>query len=171
MILFLKFNSIMQINVVHLNDDYPTILAINEAFINDFISRTPFNNRKFVQSMLSNPLGYRFKKQPLISILLMNRDKLKQESRLLFGEQHCLNDDYIDRFVNMFIMGEVKRISICDYFIPKHNLFHASEICHLNVCINVLSSLWMFVNRINQINPQTLLSSMTILKKIIFNSY
>ena len=171
MILFLTFNSIMQISVVHLNDDYLTILAVNDTFVKDFLSRTPFNNRNFVQTMLSNPLGYRFKKQPLISILLMNRDKLKQESRLLFGEQHCLTDAYIDRFVNMFVMREVKRIPQCDYFIPKHNLFHAGEICHLNVCINVLSSLWHLVNHINSINPQTLSDSMTILKEIIFNSY
>ena len=125
----------MQINVVHLNDEYPTILVINDEFIKDFISRVPFNNRNFIRTMLSNPLGYRFKKQPLISIILMNRDKLKQESMLLFGEQICLNDDYIDRFINMFIMRETKRIPQCDYFIPKHNLFHAGEICHLNVCI------------------------------------
>ena len=91
MILFLTVNLIMQINVVHLNDEYPTILAINEAFVNDFIARTPFNNRNFIQAILSNPLGYRFKKQPLISILLMNKDKLKQESRMLFDEHHCLN--------------------------------------------------------------------------------
>ena len=118
----------MQINIIHLNDDYSTILAINDAFINDFISRTPFNNRNFIQTILSNPLGYRFKKQPLISILLMDRDKLKQESRLLFGEHHCLDDSYIDRFVKMFIIRETKRIPQCDYFIPKHNLFHAGEI-------------------------------------------
>ena len=135
----------------------------NRHFIEEFKSHIPNKFKHLIDEIIKNPFGDA--NIPAISRFMFFIDTIKSSS----------NDDdkyYIsvtlDKFINIFVTKEIQTIKNTTNLIPQFNLFHLGNICHLNVCINILSSLYYLIESLMDI--KNIPYELDILRKYIINS-
>jgi hypothetical protein len=92
---------------------------------------------------------------------------LSREDRELV--QYCVSN--FERFVDSFITSAITTIPVSNVIIPSHNLRHIGCSCHLNTCLNILSSMFYLVHSLIYNVPNVDDMSISILKTVILNSY
>lgn len=135
----------------------------NRHFIEEFKSHIPNEFKHLIDEIIKNPFGDA--NMPAISRFMFFIDIIKSSS----------NDDdkyYIsinlDKFINVFVTKEIRTIKNTTNLIPQFNLFHFGNICHLNVCINILSSLYYLIESLMDI--KNIPYELDVLRKYIINS-
>ena len=114
-----------------------------------------------VSSALS--LGWNMTNIPAVSYLLLHYDEI-------LG---LLNYDDITIFqstniINAFTETTKTEISI-PYHIPKYNLYNVGNICHLNSCVSMLSSMSSLVEQMNYLKDTS--KDFNLINQYILNSY
>lgn len=76
----------------------------------------------------------------------------------------------LPRFYSIFLIKYQLQVDKTDIIYPIYNLYHTGANCHINVCINILSSMFHLITHLNStILPHTSFSK--ILLKILCNAH
>lgn len=135
----------------------------NRHFITEFKSHIPNRFKHLIDDIIKNPFGST--NIPAISRFMYSIDTIKSSSN--DSDRYYISAN-LNTFINIFVIKEVKMIKTTTNLIPQFNLFHLGNICHLNVCINILSSLYYLIESL--MNIKNIPPELDILRKYIINS-
>ena len=113
----------------------------NMNFIREFMSHIPDKFKLLILNIIKNPFG-ETGNMPAISTFMLYLNNIRYASN---ENDIRYVDKNIKKFIDTFVIKEVKDIRPADVLIPRFNLYHHGNICHLNVCINLLSSMYYLI--------------------------
>jgi hypothetical protein len=132
-------------------------------------------NSNLIENLIRDPYNVISEISPRIHEIhnklehLYNRSKphYPEHNPMIIGLKFCLEN--LTEFIYGFVKQVTIRIGKADIIIPFHNLKHYQMLCHLNVCINVLSSMFYLVRAM--INVKTPDKRFNSLRNLILNSF
>ena len=161
----------MNIKLTHFKSA-PAITATldrNRSFIETLMSNLAPRFSSLFLNCLSDPRGLNFS-IPYITYIIFISDEVVEQSNKHHGNT-VVNQQMVVRFVDMFITSKVEELPPALYYIPKYNLFHYGNICHLNTCLQMLASLWHLLNAIASIPDDTIPYGLALLNTVLCSSY
>lgn len=128
----------MQLKIARVKPTFSNTLNANRSFIEMFMSNMSVRYGNIALTTIRDPEGLT-SSLPLVSYFLFNADDIIKASRL---ENKDMSIELIYRFVSLFVEEKTITLEPKMYYIPKFNLFHYGNICHLNTCLLQLASLY-----------------------------
>lgn len=117
---------------------------------------------------LQDPRGMSYN-IPLISYILLRTTDITTTSNSEHNNT-IINMNTISTFLNMFVETTAEDFPQIVYHIPRFNLYHHGNICHLNTCLLMLSSLFdvvkLLVSLDNNVN-----NNVNVLRTILTSAY
>lgn len=171
----------MEIAVARLNRNYQQKIAENRDFIEHLMTILPRKYSDLFLQTLRDPKGTRYA-LPLPTLILLQMDDIVRDSTP-YQQQSSIDRQInpvsfepmvtpgmIYKFVNFFVDHEQHVFPQALYYIPKFNLHHYGNICHLNTCLLMLASLFDVMNTLVSLGD-SLPYEITTLKQILLSSY
>lgn len=111
----------------------------------EFLSHVPYHYQRMVQELITRPYG---REMPSVSKFMLKLNAIKSASQP--EDKHYIERN-LNLFLSLFVEKEIYSLRPEAIRIPQFNLLHYGNICHLNVCLNILSSLFELVFAMNLI--------------------
>lgn len=159
----------MNLRITRIKPAYSKELDSNRTFIESFMSNMSSKYTNAMLATLRDPKGLNYS-LPLISYILVNMKDIIAFSNAEHGNQF-VSYQTISRFISMFIESKVEVLPPAAYYIPKFNLYHHGNICHLNTCLLMLASMYHMLKLINDIPATTCPFELNVLRTVLTNSY
>lgn len=153
--------------MIAVNYAHKQISASDIDFFNKFLLHVPNKYKPLFEQLITNPYGTtNSSTTPTITSIQLCLDRIHSACSVT-------NSIYIHRnlndLLNKFIMKTELHIPCQDYIMPRYNIYHPDNICHLNVCLNVLSSLFHVVHALSHVDSSH--GDHQILFDCLINSY
>lgn len=144
-------------------------LDSNRSFIETLMTNLAPRYSNLFLTCLSDPCGLNHH-IPMITHIILNADDIVLQS----NRTHCnkvVTRQMISSFLNMFIHTRTVNLPEALYYIPKFNLYHFGNICHLNTCLLMLASMYYLLKAIHDLPPEHITLELGILNTILLSSY
>lgn len=159
----------MNLRITRIKPAFSKDLDANRAFIESFMSNMSSRYSNTMLSILRDPKGLNYS-LPLISYVLIHIHEIIGLSNTEHGNKF-ISHQTINKFLNMFIESKIETLPPAAYYIPKFNLYHHGNICHLNTCLLMLASMYHMLKYMNDIPDSKCPMELNILRHILTNSY
>lgn len=159
----------MKLALVSIKPNFTDVLNHNRNFIESILSNVSIRYSRTFLETLQDPRGLNYS-LPLVTYILFNMDDIIATSNREHGN-NVINHDSIMRFVDMFITRKSEILPSAMYYIPKFNLHHYGNICHLNTCLLMISSLYELLVALNAIEDDKITHGVDVLRSILMASY
>lgn len=159
-------------------------IALTRVKSHQSITDTLDHNRSFIEHLMSNlhprfshiflnclsdPKGLLYA-IPHVTYIILRINAIVDESNKHHNNTE-LTHDVLLKFVSLFIDTKMETLPPALYYIPKFNLYHHGNICHLNTCLLMLASLYHVLYEISIIPEATLNNELMVLNTILVSSY
>lgn len=161
----MTFNTI----TADINPHFKDILNRNRSFIEQILTNTSSRHKQLLISTLSDPKGVKTN-IPRITNIILNFNNIISMSNME-NRNDIINSTSLSKFINMFLIKQKQTFKDCLYYIPKYNLYHYGNICHLNSSLLMLSSIPIIMIKINKINNNDLSINVMYLRDVMNSSY
>lgn len=159
----------MKLALVSIKPNFADTLNCNRDFIESILSNVSTRYSRTFLETLQDPRGLNYS-IPLVTYILFRMDDIIATSNREHGNT-AINYDSLMRFVNMFVTHKTETLPPAIYYIPKFNLHHHGNICHLNTCLLMISSLYDLLVTLNGIANDQLTHGVDVLRSIMLASY
>ena len=148
--------------IVHELRNIDELTETDLAFFREFTAHIPIQYRSLVQNLIRDPMGDLC---PSITKFALYYEAIK--SKVPAASAAYISANYY-KFLSLFIKDTKTVIKPCSIILPEYNLYHHGNICHLNVCINILSSFYQVINKLFTIDPPSY--ELKVIRQYLANS-
>lgn len=131
-------------------------------FFNEYVTHIPAQFYDVITDLIMNPCGDII---PALTSFLLSFDNIV--ALAAEKDAYYLHANLI-KFISLFAERVIRPLDDCPVTIPSYNLYHYGNICHVNVCINILSSLNYLIEAMGVIEHPS--EPFNIVRQYIMNS-
>ena len=144
-------------------------LNSHRSFIETLMTNLSPKYSNLFLTCLSDPCGVNHH-IPLVTHIILSADDIVLQSNREHGNK-VITRNMISSFLNMFIQTRNTNLAEALYYIPKFNLYHYGNICHLNTCLLMLASMYHLLKAINELPADQVSLELSILNTVLLSSY
>lgn len=144
-------------------------LDSHRSFIETLMTNLAPKYSSLLLSCLSDPCGLNHH-IPIVTSIILSADDIVLQSNRAHGNK-VVTRQMLSSFLNMFIQTRTETLPEALYYIPKFNLHHFGNICHLNTCLLMLASMYHLLKAINDLPAESVTLALSILNTVLVSSY